>query len=211
MKRKIFIMGFGLLLGVLGGYSQELKTVEGEELREILEEIRRVSAGIETFECVFVQNKQIAILEETAVSEGRMYYRKPDYMRWEYLHPQAYYFVVNKGKSVMKRGDVTDRNGARIFGEIGKMILTCMRGEKLVDEEKFIPEYTRNKDLFRICLKPGNRRLQQIMDVLILEFSIRVHTIEFVEMRQGDDVTRIEFQDKKINKGVNDLLFQWKE
>lgn len=212
MKRKFCMIVWGVLLGIAGGYGQEFKPLEGQELRKMLDEIRRISAGIETFECDFIQRKEIAILRETAEAEGRMYYEKPDCLRWEYLQPQAYYFIINKGKSGMRKDGTTDRSGgSRIFGEMGKMILACIRGEKLVDEERFEPAYSCNGDLFRISLRSRSRRLQQIMDVLILEFSVQAHTIQAVEMRQGEDVTRIEFVNKKINKGIDHSFFQWKE
>ena len=78
MKRKFCMIVWGVLLGIAGGYGQEFKPLEGQELRKMLDEIRRISAGIETFECDFIQRKEIAILREIAEAEGRSYYEKPD-------------------------------------------------------------------------------------------------------------------------------------
>lgn len=157
-----------------------------------------MSGEIETLESSFVQRKTIAVLAETAESEGKMYYQKPSRMRWEYRQPESYYFVMNDGKAVMKKGEETDRGGGtRVFGEIGKMILACISGQKVVDEEKFTPTYELGGEVFRITLVPKNRRMLQMMSALVMEFDIREHTIRAVEMRQGEDVTRISFKDKK--------------
>ncbi len=218
-KRNVWIERFWqmllwLVLGMcLGGgrpvAAQEFVPVDPEHQQQLLEEIARVSAGIETLECSFVQRKTMAVLAETAEAAGKMYYRKADRMRWEYLQPEAYYFVINAGKSLMKKGEVIDRGGsARIFGEISKMILTCISGQQLVDEQKFTPAYTQAGDIFKITLVPKNRRMLQMMSALVMEFDMREHAIRAVEMWQGEDVTRIEFKDKQVNGRLDEALFR---
>lgn len=204
-KAVCWLLLWGMQLPVWG---QESEAADLGKWNEILQEVERVSAGIETLECNFLQRRTVAVLTGTSVSEGKMYYRKADRMRWEYLRPEAYYFVMNNGKSVMKKDGETDRGGgARIFGEISKLILACISGQKLVDESKFQPEYTIRGDVFRISLRPRNRRMQQMMSRLDMEFSLTEYAIRAVEMRQGEDVTRIEFKDKKINEGIAADLF----
>lgn len=188
---------------------QEFVPVSPEQRQQLLDRITRVSGEIETLESSFVQRKTVAVLAETAESEGKMYYQKPSRMRWEYRQPESYYFVMNDGKAVMKKGEETDRGGgARVFGEIGKMILACISGQKVVDEGKFTPTYELGGEVFRITLVPKNRRMLQMMSALVMEFDIREHTIRAVEMRQGEDVTRISFKDKKVNGKLGESLFR---
>lgn len=204
-KIGILIVGMCCMLCVQG---QELTEVKGETLQKMLTEITRVSGQIETLECRFLQKKTISVLAETAEAEGKMYYQKADRMRWEYVKPEAYYFVMNGSKSAMKKNGDTDRGGsARIFGEIAKMIMASISGRKLVDEEKFIPAYAGNKEIFRISLQPKNRRMLQMISLLVMEFDMKEHAIRSVEMRQGEDVTRIEFKDKKVNEKLAEGLF----
>lgn len=209
--REIFyrvILLLGVSLGQTGVWGQAFIPAEAGMRKKMLEEIGQVSGRIETWECDFIQRKEISVLMETAVSEGKMYYRKPDRMRWEYLHPEAYYFVVNDGKSVLKKNEEVARGGgARIFGEISKMILNCISGRDWVDEKRFKVEYTVCGDIFRIRLLPRSKRMQQLVTALNLEFSIQEHAIRAVEMKQGEDTTRIEFKDKKINKEIASDLF----
>ena len=201
----------GLIIMTCWGIAkaQEFVPVFPEQRQQLLDQITRVSGEIETLECSFVQRKTIAVLAETAESEGKMYYQKPSRMRWEYRQPESYYFVMNDGKAVMKKGEETDRGGgARVFGEIGKMILACISGQKVVDEERFTPTYELGGEVFRITLVPKNRRMLQMMSALVMEFDIREHTIRAVEMRQGEDVTRISFKDKKVNRKLGESLFR---
>lgn len=210
MKKRIYKSGI-LILGlcwIVGAQAQEFTEVKGEALQKMLLEITRVSEQIKTLECRFKQRKTISVLAETAEAEGMMYYQKADRMRWEYLKPDAYYFVMNGNKSVMKKNGETDRGGsARIFGEIAKMIMGSISGKKLVDEERFVSEYSGNKEIFRISLQPKNRRMLQMISLLVMEFDIKEHAIRSVEMWQGEDVTRIEFMEKKVNGALTEGLF----
>lgn len=204
-----YIIGLIIMSFLEGTETQGFVSVSPEQRQQLLEQIARVSGEIETLECSFVQRKTIAVLAETAESEGKMYYRKATRMRWEYLRPESYYFVMNDGKAVMKKEGETDRGGGtRIFGEIGKMILACISGQKVVDEEKFMPTYELGGEVFRITLVPKNRRMLQMMSALVMEFDIREHTIRAVEMRQSEDITRISFKDKKVNGKLEESLFQ---
>lgn len=200
-----------LLIGICCMFcarGQEFTEVKGETLRQMLEEITKVSGQIGTLECRFLQQKTISVLAETAEAEGKMYYQKPDRMRWEYVKPDAFYFVIDGNKSVMKKNGETDRGGgARIFGEIAKMILASISGRQLVDEERFIPSYSGNQEIFRISLLPKNRRMLQMISLLVMEFDIKEYAIRSVEMRQGEDVTKIEFKDKKVNGKLDERLF----
>jgi hypothetical protein len=48
-----------------------------------------IIAVIVSLEADFVQTKHVALMSEPQVSTGHMTYRAPDYLRWEYLTPQA--------------------------------------------------------------------------------------------------------------------------
>jgi len=66
-----------------------------------------------------------------------MYYKKQDCLRWEYLKPDNYCFIVNHGKVVMKRDGKTSQNSeVKLFGKISKIILSGISGNNIVDTKK---------------------------------------------------------------------------
>ncbi len=211
MKQKICItcILYLFLWGVSTVSGQDFSPVSKEKSQEILTRISSISKQIETLECNFVQYRTVAVLSEVAKSEGKMYYKRSSQMRWEYQNPDPYCFVVSNGKSVLKKNGKTDRgNGARIFGEISKMILTCISGSKLVDETKFIPTYTIKNDVFRVTLVPRSSRMAQVISCLVMDFNVKQATISSLEMVQKKDVTRIEFKDRKLNMSLPPSLFE---
>ena len=58
-----------------------------------------IIAVIVSLEADFVQTKHVALMSEPQVSTGHMTYRAPDYLRWEYLTPQAVVWETDGKKS----------------------------------------------------------------------------------------------------------------
>ena len=52
-----------------------------------------------SLEADFVQTKHVALMNEPQVSTGHMTYRAPDYLRWEYITPQAVVWETDGNKS----------------------------------------------------------------------------------------------------------------
>lgn len=54
-----------------------------------------IIAVIISLEADFVQTKHVALMNEPQISTGHMTYRAPDYLRWEYITPQAVVWEMN--------------------------------------------------------------------------------------------------------------------
>jgi len=62
----------------------------------------RIEKAVSTVHAVmseFRQERRLAMLKEPVVSTGRFYYEKPDKLRWEFINPDPFGFIVN-GKTV---------------------------------------------------------------------------------------------------------------
>lgn len=68
----------------------------GQEISKdaIIKEISRSAATIKTMQCDFVQTKRMKMLGSELVSKGKMSCSQPDKLRWEYLSPYTYTFVL---------------------------------------------------------------------------------------------------------------------
>ena len=47
----------------------------------------------------FTQTKSVAMMREPQVSQGKMVYRSPDYLKWEYTSPNAVVWEMNGQES----------------------------------------------------------------------------------------------------------------
>jgi len=61
---------------------------------ELFARLQKAQAGVSTLEAHFEQTKRSSLLAGEAVSQGVMYYQKPDLIRWEYLRPDPYTILI---------------------------------------------------------------------------------------------------------------------
>lgn len=192
-------------------YGQQMLPVDKSRLKEILTNIELESKKIATFEADFVEEKSFAVLEQTAVSKGKMLYASPNQMRWEYQQPHSYIFILNKDKTkVINQGKVEsgDKGAGLVFREISKMIVASISGTQLVDESRFFVQYSASETVFKAVLKPKNKRMSQFINELHLSFSLKDYGIQSIEMKQGGDATSIIFKNKRINGTIDKSKFK---
>jgi outer membrane lipoprotein-sorting protein len=179
-----------------------------EEYRRLLDDIAAASAQTGTLECRFVQRQKLSGLSDEAVSEGRLYYKRDNLMRWEYTKPESYAFIVNAGKVVQVRDGVVQKGeGAALFGRIAKLILPGISGKNIVNEKDFTAEYYVADDVFRISMTPKKSSMRRMIERIELSFDVKKKFIRAVEMHRRKDTTKIEFLDEVVNRPLDDKLF----
>ena len=102
MKRNLLtIMLLWLLL--LPTYSQsesQIKTL-----------INNAASRMQSMTCDFVQTKHLKLLNDKMVSRGKMYYQQRDKLRWEYVSPYQYTFIINGSQVLLKNNGIRYKNG----------------------------------------------------------------------------------------------------
>ena len=88
---------------------------------QIRQQINHAASQMKSMQCDFVQTKHLKMLNDKMVAKGKMYYRQGNQLRWEYVTPYAYTFILNNNKVLLKnsrRNDVIDVNQNKVFKEI---------------------------------------------------------------------------------------------
>ncbi len=68
--------------------------------RTVLERFDQAQEGVTSLSAGFVEQKEIGLLKNTVVQEGRFYHTKPDKFLWEYVAPEPKMYLMN-GKSLV--------------------------------------------------------------------------------------------------------------
>lgn len=204
--RKIFL-GLWLSIGSLCLPGWAVKA--SPEVPPVVARILDTSKQIRTLACDFTEKKKIAILTDIRVSHGRMYYKKSQSMRWEYTDPVAFCGITNAEGSQMIKAGKADKVGTKVFAQISKLILSLINGQP-IDEKLFAVSYEKTAEAHQLTLIPQVRKLKMNMDAMALSFDAETYTIQAIEIRHADDVTRIEFSGVQLNMPLDDNLFQWK-
>jgi outer membrane lipoprotein-sorting protein len=198
--RTIFVLAAILVQGNLGvGFSQDW-----EDLKDAAESIRTLKAD-------FTQKRHLRILKAPLISKGKLYYRAPDMLRWEYSSPlrsvmlkrgenvNVYQFLGGEWKADSSQAVELRR---MIFAEINRWLKGRFR-----EAGAFMSSYDSGPPV-RITLTP-KEEFRRFLTRIELNFSERPGIIRSVEMvESGDAMTRIEFANVEINTHIALSVFE---
>ena len=177
MRRWLFI--FLLLVPSLSLRGQEPSS------QQLKEKILSCCAEAVALDCDFVQTRESSLLAEKAVSKGRMRYRRPAYLKWEYAQPFSLCFVSDgSGLTMEKDGRKVPLEGGqeRFAREMTRLILSSVEGNFLLDETLFRSEASLDGDRIRVVLHPQKKDLRKRWSQLVLLYDQTTMTASRFEM-----------------------------
>ena len=191
--------------------AQELKPVAGEQQKAMTEKITDASAKMKSLSCDFEQVKELSILDEKMISKGKMNYRQESRLRWEYLEPYTYLFVLNDKKLLMQAEtsrNVMDVKSSKMFQEIVKIMMNSISGRGLTEIESFDSKYFTQGNKWVIELIPTQKEIKRIFSTIMLTFNTNDYTVDNVKLvEQNGDNTIITLLNKQFNKEIGDSVF----
>lgn len=166
---------------------------------------------INTISGDFVQVKYIQMMQEEAVSAGKLYFKAPDVLKWEYFKPYNYKILFKDGKLFINdEGDksVTNVGANKSFEKLFSLISGSMNGRLLADAENFDFTYVRVNNNKMIILKPRDPGLRRMFARIILIFDQEnlVNSLKLVE--DSGDFTEIFFKNVQMNQAINASVFK---
>jgi outer membrane lipoprotein-sorting protein len=200
----------GLLLCPVSAPAQYRDATPAQKA-EIVSKITEASNKMNAMQCDFTQVKELSFMDDKVTSEGKMYYKKPNKVRWEYIKPYKYVFSMDGQHVRMTSGDKTTQvpvNSSKMFGEISKVLVGGVSGSGLVDSPDFDTQFQVGKDDYRIVLKPKKKEIKDIFSMVqvhIGKSDNRIRSVEMVE--QSGDKTMIILKNIQVNTTISDEIF----
>jgi outer membrane lipoprotein carrier protein len=173
---------------------------------QVKQHINKTAAALKSMQCDFVQTKHIKLLNEDMVSKGKMYYQQSNRLRWEYVSPYTYTFILNGSKVLLKnnkRNDVIDVNQNKMFKEIARIMMNSVVGTCLSDEKDFKASMSQNATEWIATLQPMRKDMRQMMQYIVLHFSKEKAMVSKVELiEKKGDKTVIELKNFRTNAAI---------
>lgn len=174
-------------------------------------ELHNIAAKTTTLQSEFVQIKHLDVLSEDIESNGKLFYKAKNNLRWEYTEPLEYLIVLRNGKvSIKDEGKVSsyDLSGNKTFQKINEMMIGSIQGNLLVNEEDYQYEFKENKNSYLVIMYPKEKKVKEFMKSINIYFSKKDYAVEQVKMlEQSGDYTLMKFKNKKINATISDKTF----
>lgn len=179
--------------------------------QQIIDKINAAASKLSTMQCDFVQTKSVKLLNDKIVSKGKMYYSQPNKLRWEYITPYTYTFILNDNKVVLKKNNknsVIDVNQNKMFREIVNIMMNSVVGKCLTDKKSFKTTVKDASSEWIATLLPQSKELKHMFTKIVLHFDKKQSVIVQVDMyEKNGDQTIISLINIVKNKGINETVY----
>ena len=182
-----------------------------EQQKQIIEKIDQTASAMKGMQCDFVQTKRMKLLSKEMQSKGIMYFKRPNKLRWQYIAPYDYTFILNDDKVQIKSSKSTkniDVQGNKMFRQITNIILNSVTGGSLKSSSDFNVEVYKKDNTYFAKLFPKKKELKQLYQVIEIYFDSALTMVNSVRMveKTGDE-TRVNLINTKLNITVDDKMF----
>jgi outer membrane lipoprotein-sorting protein len=158
----------------------------------------------------FTQEKNLSLLSEKMISQGKFWYKKPGLLRMEYQHPFQYLMIFNNTDVLIKDGDKENKISSKsnkLFNQINDVMVDCIRGTVLQNPD-FNTRAFEGKQDFLIELSPIAKNLKDYFRSIQLKVDKKDFSAISIEMiEQSGDNTIIHFTNKELNAIIPNSIF----
>lgn len=178
------------------------------------EKLAVMSGATQTIVCNFVQEKNLSVLSEKVISKGQFYFKKENNIRWEYTDPYKYLIIISNNQLFTrddKNQNQYDIQSSAMFQEMNKFISGCIQGDILKNDRDYAITYFESSRSYYVTLIPRNEKMKQMLNEVQIFFDRKDLTVSSLKMiESGEDYTRINFIDKKLNTEIPVEKFNFK-
>lgn len=192
-----------------GVFSQEQKMSESE-ITAFKNSVNATAKNTKTLSTDFTQLKHMDFLSKDIETSGKMNFKSPNMLQWQYVKPYQYSIVFKNNKIFIndagKKNNI-DKGNSKMFDKLNKLIVGSVNGN-MFDENEFTISYFKTKDFNVTKLLPKDASLKKYIKQMELYFDKTGNTVSQVKMIEpSNDYTKIIFKNKVINAKIEDSVF----
>lgn len=191
------------------GFAQleSMSVLESKELKsKVMEKSKATISIVSDFE----QYKHLDFLSNDIKSSGRLVFKSPNLIKWEYQTPFKYSAIFKNDKLYVnddgKKSDI-DLASSKAFKSLNNLIVKSIRGD-MFDDGEFKITYFKHPKYYKVIFDPLDKTMQKFIHEIELKFDIS--TLEVMEVKMiesSEDYTLLKFLNQKLNVSVPDSEF----
>ena len=171
--------------------------------------VKKLALTTETITSDFIQYKHLDFLSSDIKSTGKLSYKSPNLVKWEYLTPFEYalifkeetLYINNEGKK-----SNMDMGSNKLFEQLNKLITNSIKGDMFDTEEFHISYYEKGHDS-EVHFAPKNPKFSDFIKVFHLTFNEKGEVIVVKMVETSNDYTQIIFSNRMVNTPLSDAVF----
>lgn len=180
------------------------------EIASFKEQVGVSSKATTTIVSDFVQYKHLDFLDNDIETSGKLAFKAPGLVKWEYTNPYQYSVIFKDDKLLINDGGTkskVDIGSSKMFKKLNEMIVNSVKGD-MFDEDDFTISYFSTEEGNKTIFKPKNKKLAGYIASFELLFSKTDGAVREVKMIEPTaDFTRIVFLNRVVNSSINDSVF----
>ena len=189
--------------------TQAQTTMTSAEAGQLQEKVKVLSSTTKTISSDFVQYKHLDFLDNDIETAGKLVFKTPDLIKWEYVSPFKYSVVFKNGKLYIndegKKSDI-DLGSNKMFDQLNKLIINSVKGD-MFDETKFKITYYKTGKNSLVYFEPKDQKLVKYIKAFHITFNEKGDVTEVKMIEHSGDYSKIVFSNKVLNKPLEDALF----
>lgn len=198
-----------IMLAAFAGTAQQQKMTPAE-ITAFKNAVNATAGNTTALTTDFVQYKHMEFLAKDIETSGKMTFKAPNSLLWQYVKPYRYSIVFRNNKiSINDDGKKSsmDTGSSRMFDKLNKLIVGSVNGN-MFNENEFDISFFKGSGHNITKLVPRDAALKKYIKQMELYFDKRTHMVTEVKMTEpSDDYTKIIFKNKVINAPVPDSVF----
>ncbi|SHI67673.1 LolA family protein [Flavobacterium terrae] len=206
MKIKFFTILFSFTVSI--GFAQEQK-MSNSEILNFKNEVTKETKNIKSLKTDFVQYKHMDFLSKDIETSGKMVFKAPNLLNWQYTKPYQYSIVFKNNKIYINdQGNKSTVDAkSKMFEKINKLIVGSVSGN-MFDDNEFTITYFKTKDYNIAKLFPKTATIKKYIKEVNLFFPENESTVSQVKLIEpSGDYTKIVFKNKQVNAKIDDSAF----
>ncbi len=160
----------------------------------------------------FTEKKELTLLDQPVISQGILYYKRPNQILWEYQKPDIKKFLLTGDHLLSyypKEKRAEQISIKRFRSHVFKFFCIGQLSEDLRDYYKMEVSNSHNAKNVLMTLWPKKRKLKKRIDHLKLWIDRDVHQLTRLQYVEVDgDQTTIDFNNLRVNREIPPSTFQ---
>jgi len=202
--RNIFYILFFMIAAVNG--QTKMSSTESSDLKAI---VKAHATTINTLQSDFTQYKHLDFLSNDIVTSGKLSFKSPNMVKWQYTIPFKYSVLFKNEKLFIndegKKSNV-DIGSNKLFKQLNKLIVNSVKGD-MFDDNEFDIAYFKKEVNSEVHFSPKDKDFSKFIKAFHITFNKQGHVIELKMIEPSEDYTKIVFNNRSINKPLSDAIF----
>lgn len=204
MRNLIYFFLLAMMSTVLA--QNPMSISEANALKEM---VKSRALTTKTIHSDFIQYKHLDFLENDIITKGKLTFKIPNSVKWEYTEPFKYAVIFkNESLFINDEGNKSeiDIGSSKMLKQLNTLIIKSVKGD-MFDETEFDITYLKNEKEYLIQFKPKDVKLSQYIVAFHISFNEEGHVEQVKMIEPTGDFTKIVFSNKTLNNPVSDAVF----